>query len=685
MDETMRLAAIERLSAGEELPADWVTELFPPERRETELVYWGKQREEDVIASTMAVPLQPIASFGDPASEWSNRLIFGENLQVLRRLLEMKRAGELVNADGSLGFRLVYIDPPFATKRDFQGVRAETAYQDRLAGAQFLEYLRRRLILIRELLADDGSVYVHLDSRRVHYVKVLMDEVFGEQNFRNEIVWQRTNARSTVDRWPRLHDTLLYYVRSQSAPFAPLTITANAAKMPHTLITGPDGLKYQTYELTGPGITANGESGRSWRGFDPSKMGRHWAGSRAVMDALDAEGLIHWPRRGGFPRRRDAIPFDPMSRTVTVGDVWTDIDRINQSAKERSGYPTQKPEALIERVLLGSTQPGDLVGDFFAGSGTTAVVAERNGRRWVSVDSGKLAIYTCQKRLLAMSRDNQGGVCTPRFTLLAAGLYNFTTLSDLPWEDWRYFALQLFGCTDEVHKIGGVQFDGRMRGSSVLVFNHHERPEQTIDEHTIASLHSALRDKVGARVFVIAPRGVFDFQQDYVQMDNTRYYALRIPYSVIQELHRQGFKALVQPSSSTALKNTFVDAVGFDFIEPPDVTWAVGTLSPEEGELPFVHVIGFDSHARVTGGGATDIGALSMLMIDVDYDGSVFDLDEVWYANDLAERDWTAQIKACPLGERVMLVFVDIYGNESRVVVPRSDFLVGAGADVNDD
>ena len=175
---------------GEELPREWERELFPPERREYELVYFGKEREEDVIADTMAVPLQPVRTFGKVGDTWNNLLILGDNLQVLKRLLEEKNAGKLVNSDGTPGVRLVYIDPPFATQREFRGTQDQKAYMDKIVGAQFLEFLRKRLILLRELLASNGSIYVHLDSRKVHYVKVLMDEIFGEERFQSEIIWK---------------------------------------------------------------------------------------------------------------------------------------------------------------------------------------------------------------------------------------------------------------------------------------------------------------------------------------------------------------------------------------------------------------------------------------------------------------------------------------------------------------
>lgn len=169
--------------------------------------------------------------------------------------------------------------------------------------------------------------------------------------------------------------------------------------MPHTLITGEDGLKYQTYELTGAGVTKDGDSGKPWKGFNPTSLGRHWGNNTAQLEEWDSAGLIHWPADNGFPRRRAEEPFDPNERTVVVGDVWVDIDRLNQTAKERLGYPTQKPIALMERILTASSNEGDLVLDPFCGCGTTVHAAQKLNRRWIGIDVTHLAIGLIKRRL----------------------------------------------------------------------------------------------------------------------------------------------------------------------------------------------------------------------------------------------------------------------------------------------
>ncbi|MEX0786685.1 MAG: DNA methyltransferase [Dehalococcoidia bacterium] len=362
----------------------------------------------------------------------TNVLYYGDNLDILRRYIP----------DESVD--LIYLDPPFNSNRSYNvlfresggagseaqieafedswhwGPAAQKTYDDVQTGPHqnvarmlkamveglghndvtaYLTMMAIRLVALRRALKPTGSFYLHCDPTAGPYLRVLMDSIFGAKNFRNEITWKRTNARSTEGRWPRVHDMLLFYSKGDQFLFKPLTVKADKAKLPHTLITGPGGRKYQTYELTGPGITQAGESGQPWRGFDPSKMGRHWANSFAVMDEWDSHGLIHWPRDGGFPRRRAQEPFDEEAREVTVGDVWTDVDRINQAAGERLGYPTQKPLALLERIINASSNPGDIVLDPFCGCGTAVHAAHKLDRRWIGIDVTHLAIGLVRRRM----------------------------------------------------------------------------------------------------------------------------------------------------------------------------------------------------------------------------------------------------------------------------------------------
>ncbi len=652
MDNDFRQMVIDALRRGEDLPAEWARELFPPEKREYELVYHGKEREEDILAETMAVPLQPVSTFGKNGDDgWHNKLIFGDNLQAMKTLLKMKEEGRLVNADGTPGVRLIYIDPPFATKQEFHGSEAQKAYQDKIAGAEFLEFLRQRLTLIRRLLADDGTLYLHLDYRKMHYLKVLGDEVFGESNFMNEVVWCYRERGISKTYWNNKHQTLLVWARNLGKQ----VFNCEESRIPYS----EEYLKKFKYE------DENGKYQIRGKNIQGSPVQR-------------ADGLT--------PETERKYPDLTYRQYLQEGQLpldWWEMSLLNKAADERIGYPTQKPERLLERVIKASSKEGDFVLDAFAGSGTTLAVAEKLGRRWIGIDCGKLAIYTIQKRMLNLKNEigNKGKPLKPKpFTLYNAGLYDFGALRQLPREDWRFFALQLFDCKDEPHTIGGLKLDGKLRGQSVLVFNHHENPGQRIDEDTVRDIHAALGKKIGRKFFIIAPRGAFDFQQDYLDLDGVRYYALRIPYSVINELHHREFSALRQPNDETAVNDT-VDAVGFDFIQMPEVDWTV-SVKKRKGQLldeACLKIKKFESRARIRGedkrGG---LETLSLLMLDFDYEGEVFNFDAVFYAHQLQTDGWQAWFPAEGLGEKVMAVFIDIYGNEARQVIPRAEFGLSA-------
>jgi DNA modification methylase len=364
------------------------------------------------------------------------KLFFGDNLDILKEHVD----------DESVD--LIYLDPPFNSNSDYNllfrssdgiaagaqalafedtwrwGPAAEEAFRKivqhggapaKLVGSlrhwmqesdvmAYLVMMTVRLLELHRVLKPTGSLYLHCDPAASHYLKMMLDAIFGPTAFKSEIVWKRTNARGTRGKWPAVHDILLFYTKSDKFYFVAQEGAGDAQRVPHTLITGLDGRKYQTYELTGPG-RRNGDSGKEWRGFDPSRFNRHWGVQEAERDVLDLQGLIHFPSNGGFPRRRAAEPFDPANRLVNVGDVWSDIDRLNQTAKERLGYPTQKPLALLERVISASSAAGDIVLDPFCGCGTTVHAAEKLGRGWIGIDVTNYAVKLISERLAASFDD----------------------------------------------------------------------------------------------------------------------------------------------------------------------------------------------------------------------------------------------------------------------------------------
>ena len=379
----------------------------------------------------------------------------------------------------------------------------------------YLVQMGIRLVHMHRSLRPTGSLYLHCDPTASHYLKLVLDGIFGPRGFVNEIVWKRHNARSTSGRWPRIHDTILCYASGAGFAFRAVQIPGDQAKIPHTLITGADGNKYQTFELTAPGLTKEGQSGKPWRGFDPSRMNRHWGNSHSTMDEWDAAGLIHWPKGGGFPRRRAEQGFVPEARMITVGDVWTDIDRINQTAKERLGYPTQKPLELLKRIVLASSNPGDVVLDPFCGCGTTIDAVETVNREnpkdrprtWIGIDVTHLAINLIKHRLTRFDPPPQYEVVgEPASASGAAAL-----AQDDPFQ-FQFWALGLIGA----RPMGGAKKKGADKGiDGVRYFVDELKGKRPITKTMLVQVKGGnvgsrdIRDFVGTLSREKAEMGVF--------------------------------------------------------------------------------------------------------------------------------------------------------------------------------
>lgn len=587
--------AQEEVMNGNEVSTEFARVLFPPARKEYELTYYGKEGEQSIISQTFAVPLQENRRFGESTeSDWLNKIIFGDNLQVLKTLVEMKHRGELKNADGTDGVRLVYIDPPFATKQDFSN-KDSKAYSDKLAGAEFLEWLRKRLILLREVLADDGSIYVHLDWHKAHYVKVLMDEIFGEGNFCNEIVWYYRRWNIAGKYFARNHDTIFWYTKNKG--------------------------NHVFNQMYIPKSEKSSAQGKAWK------------------SVIGEDG------------KRRSIQTDEKTKGVPMPDTW-EISMINPVAKERIGYPTQKPEKLLERIIKSSSNNGDLILDCFGGSGTTAAVAEKLGRRWITVDAGKLSIYTIQKRIL-------GNESHKPFAVYDAGLYDNEKLNDFDSTQWKQFAMALYNVQPSYQSIKGLSFDGMKDGSLVKVYSLNELNGMgaKISEDTLEQIYSRLGSAAPNEIFIIAPQGKFTFAVDEYDNDgewNTIFNILRVPYSMYQKF-TENFKGTLQADDTDSV-NAVVDAYGFDFMRKPKVDFEI------IGEI--LRVNSFESFSRLKGKeNISGFEAFSMLLVDLTYDNKAFNVDKVYYHKDFDENQ-SIIFDESQIDGQAMFIFVDKFGNE---------------------
>ncbi len=638
---------IDCLKNGKEIPEVYKYALFPTKQKEYELVYAGKMRKEDVLADTeeaKPVPLQIKKIFNGKkyplySKDWHNLLVFGDNLQILKTFYENK--DPLIKNKVKGKVKLIYIDPPFASEEDFKGSKGQRAYRDKAKGADFVEFLRRRLIVAREILADDGSIYVHLDWRKVHYIKSICDEVFGESNFRREIIWVLKGAagyKSLVNSYVRGHDSILYYSKGEDVIFNKEYLPYDEAQLKRFTKIDKDGRRYKPITKT----------------------------KRIYLD--EAKG-------------------------VPVTDVWSDIASFQTvvNSPEITDYPTQKPEALLSRIIKASTNEGDLVMDFFCGSGTTLTVAEKLNRRWIGCDIGKLAIYTTQKRLLEIdkSKDLENpkkkyGKPAKSFAVVTSGLYDLGKIFALKKDEYIRFVKDLFEIEEtKQKKIGGVEIDGRKREFYAKIFPYWEFKNVSVDEKYLRELHKSIGKKIDGRFYIIAPANNVDFISDYHQINNVRYYFLKVPYQVIKELHRVQFKKLRQPQSKKQI-NDLDEAIGFHFIRQPEVKSEIKTLK----DKVVLKIKKFESaySQDETGEKLKNFESLAMLLVDLNYDGKKFMMTKYFFAQDLLngqksdkeeseeeikekltkQREIIKEFPKNECGKQIMVIYVDIYGNEFR-------------------
>ncbi len=437
------------IQQGKPLPEKYRFILFE-DKREVELVWNGKTRD----VCTTVLPLQTLEHIDEPREEvgskkeaqfdwldprgrqikgWTNKLIWGDNKLILSSL----KAGPLrQQIEDAGGLKLIYIDPPFDVGADFSmdieiggetfhkepGLLEQIAYRDTWGrGADsYIAMIYERLCLMRELMHAQGSIYVHCDWRLVGALRLVMDEVFS--NVENIISWKRSAIAAGVrTQWRNSQDFILFYSKSGEHTFNPQFGDYSESSKKHYSRSDEKG-NYRVVPLMASGRSA-GETGQVWKGVDPNKRGKngmHWLKRIDALEALDKEGLIVWNSEG-IPELKYYLAD---AKGVYVSDFWDDIDVINSMAIEFQGYNTQKPETLIERIIKASSNEGDLVADFFVGSGTTAAVAEKLGRKWIATDLGKFGIHTTRKRLIGVQRElKASGKPFRAFEVLNLGRY----------------------------------------------------------------------------------------------------------------------------------------------------------------------------------------------------------------------------------------------------------------------
>lgn len=379
--------------------------------------YDGKRLEDDILETAPKSDFLPVLSSGSSAAP--NQYFYGENADALRLLLK--------NPDVCGKVTLIYIDPPYGTGQAFRGRNTNHAYHDTLSGATYLEFVRERLILLRELMADSGSIYVHLDNAMAAAVKIIMDEVFGPRNFRNWITRKKCNPKNYTSRqYGNMQDYILFYSKGKNPiwnrPYEEERIYTFEQRFPR--VDEATGRRYALVPVHARG-RRNGATGGPWRGLMPPE-GKHWQYHPDKLDELERLGDMYWSPTGN-PRRKI---WADESRGVPVQDIWMEYkDAHNQNIKI-TGYPTEKNLGLLKRIVETSSNPNDLVLDCFAGSGTTLVAAQELGRRWIGMDDAPLARFVTLVRLLEQrSQHGKGQQELPLFSDQDATSAQFVVLA----------------------------------------------------------------------------------------------------------------------------------------------------------------------------------------------------------------------------------------------------------------
>ena len=509
----------------------------PLSQMRTELVWEGKYDEfgnrREIDVAGLSMPLQKIETIDEPRSraeaqgslfdekkahrdDFRNRLIWGDNKLVMASLLEEFK--------GALD--LIYIDPPFDVGADFsmkvafgdaketlvkdQSILEMVAYRDiwGKGTASYLNMLAERLAIAKELLTESGALYLHIGPSIGCYAKVLADHVFGTNGAATEIVWQRVTAHGDSKRWGVVHDFILCYPKGNhfiwNPQFASYSDDYIKSKYSHTT---KDGRQYRLDNITSPNPRPN--MTYVWRGHEPPAFG--WRYELETMERLYREGRIELPKKpGGRPQLRRFLDEMPG---VPVGTVWTDIPPVNSQAHEDTGYDTQKPEGLLERVIKASTTENSIIGDFFCGSGTTLAVAEKLGRRWIGCDLGRFATHTSRKRLIGVQRFlHDAGTPYRSFDVYNLGRY------ERQW--WQQDTLQ--GAEDE-HRAVVLKFfraeilnhspSPLIHGRKGAVFVHVDGIDSIFMRDEAAEVAKAVRAAGGHEVHCLA----WDFEMDIRQ------------------------------------------------------------------------------------------------------------------------------------------------------------------------
>ncbi|PQA79707.1 site-specific DNA-methyltransferase [Limnohabitans sp. TS-CS-82] len=660
--------------------------------RDTKAKDWinsqNKASQREVFApgqASLVDNTQSLLGAAPESTTWTNRLIYGDNLMAMSALL----AGDENTPSLRGKVDLIYIDPPFDSKADYRtkvtlpGLEIEQkptvieqfAYSDTWSDgtASYLAMITPRLVLMRELLADTGSIYVHLDWHVSHYVKLVMDEVFGRGSYVNEIVWQRFGAHNDGKKFGVVTDTLFLYSKSAKyqyeQQFTPYTDEYVRERF---TMSDKDGRKFYPNVITGKGAGPV----RTFRGVEKMPpAGRHWTYVQSTIDQLEIENRIYYSKEGTpfLKQYLDEYPGRP------VQNLWADIF-MTKSGSELLGYATQKPEKLLERIIKSSSKENDLVLDFFGGSGTTAAVAEKLNRRWITTDLGKPSCMIMRKRLIDQE--------AKPFLYQAIGDYQVEAAKATLGRDFRIgdlsqIVLSLFGALPlpadsnpqrNLGQIAGIA-SGSGRGSKTLVLA--DSPNKLTGMATLKKAIAQRDNLMGGwdRVVVLGWNFEPSIGETITALNDSRLEVLVIPPDLMDRLKKKGgIDKLRGQVRFSSLQYLTIEPIKVKTEDTQDLL----TIQLDNYVLLSPEAINLDDANRQALQQVANKEPLALIeywAVDPDYDGKVF--RSVWQdyrgntANDadvlrvVTKAEVTTPTKAT---RKVCVRVVDVFGFEAEVV-----------------
>ena len=576
-----------------------------------------------------------------------NLVFHGDNKEVLSALL--------VN-----GFRgkvdLVYIDPPFASGEDYvrkvqlrglstpmqgaeQTLGEQAQYDDIWNNDNYLQYMYERLIMLRELLSEQGSIYLHCDHHKSHHLRFLLDEIFGTESFVNEIVWRRAYSHNDGKKFGIITDSIFWYGKSDDYVYNLIHAKRNGKETieeyPH--VEEGTGRRYKSVSMNAAGQGAARRFGK--KGMLTPPMGTHWRWSQERINSAIRDGIIFFTGNG-VPRYKQYADTIPGRQ---VQNLWTDFMAISSQAHERVGYPTQKPEALLERIIKASSNPGSIVLDCFCGSGTTAAVAEKLGRRWIAADMNKGAVQTTMKRLAKFASAKNGDKLADKrrgFAHYRVNNYDYAEEKIL-----RELAIE----KHNIEKLNGRDrfFDGLL-GSQLVYIAKLNKPLTAADVQLVRD-EMALRPEDDRDIVIVCNGSETGLEKEIAKSDKRR----PVNKIVVHDLQQDGMLALRPPEADVEIRKS--------------------------GKTAAVKIMDYVSHLILAklqkDGGALNAGIgdframIDRVLFDSDHDGKCFNIvcaDSPEKKTDLIKGDY--KIVLPRPGAKLAVKIVDMLGEETVIV-----------------